>query len=171
MLNGPDGPDFSGNFRLVTGATQCVGVATALMLAEAGPTQIAFCGRQEEAGAALEARLASQGLEAPVVAADLAEFDAAFAEVDATIERFSGVDMLENVAGATDRGTLETTSPETWGGLSAVNARALFFLAQRAVPSMTARGGGSTVNVISIAAHGGAPSSRPMSRRNQQWSN
>lgn len=77
--------------------------------------------------------------------------------VDAAADRFGGLDVLANVAGLTDRGTIETTTPEIWDRLFAVNTRAPFFLIQRAVPHMRDRGGGTVVNVISIAAHGGAP--------------
>jgi NAD(P)-dependent dehydrogenase (short-subunit alcohol dehydrogenase family) len=85
----------------------------------------------------------------------------AFAVIDAGAGRFGRLDVLCNVAGLTDRGTVDDTTPELWDRLVAVNARAPFFMTQRAVPHMRRAGGGSVVNVISIAAHGGAPHITP----------
>jgi NAD(P)-dependent dehydrogenase (short-subunit alcohol dehydrogenase family) len=149
--------DFSGKVCLVTGGTQGVGEATALMMADRGAAAVVICGRQQAAGERIRSTLEQRGAAALFVQADLARVDDCFGVVDAAAARFGEIHVLANVAGATDRGTLESTDPATFDRLFAINARAPFFIMQRAVPLMRKAGSGAIVNVISIAAHGGAP--------------
>ena len=73
-------------------------------------------------------------------------------------ERFGRLDGLVNAAGLSSRGTLDDTSAELWDRLFAVNARAPFLLMQEAARVMRrAGGGGSIVNIITMASHGGEP--------------
>jgi NAD(P)-dependent dehydrogenase (short-subunit alcohol dehydrogenase family) len=149
--------DFTGKVCLVTGGTQGVGKATALMMADRGAAAMIICGRQQEAGERVRSDLEEKGVAALFVQADLVRVDDCIAVVDAAAARFGEIHVVANVAGATDRGTLESTDAETFDRLFAINTRAPFFIMQRAVPSMRKAGGGAIVNVISIAAHGGAP--------------
>lgn len=146
---------FDGKIALITGGGQGVGEATARLFAERGAAGIAICGRDT---GKLE-RVAGEITSCPVepVRADLASIDDCFAFVDRAAERFGGVDVLVNAAGLTDRGTIDDTSPELFDAMFAINVRAPFFLIQRALPHMRARGGGAVVNVTSIVAHGGPP--------------
>jgi len=89
--------------------------------------------------------------------ADLADVDAARAAVTATVALFGRIDCLCNAAGLSSRGTLLDTTPELFDQHIAVNLRAPFFAMQAAVKNMLDRKvPGSIVNIISIAAHGGA---------------
>lgn len=143
---------------VVTGGTQGVGLATARLLAQRGARGLVICGRTVANGRAAEAELHSLGTEALFVEADLASPGDCFRVVDAAIDRFGELDSLINCTGSTKRGTLETTTPELWDYLFAVNARAPFLLAQRIVPNMKRHGrGGTIVSIGSIAAYGGQP--------------
>ncbi|MES0110147.1 SDR family oxidoreductase [Mesorhizobium sp. M0013] len=148
---------FAEKVCLVTGSTQGVGQATAMMMAEEGASGLVICGRQRDAGESVRAALEQLGTSAIFVEADLARVEDCFAVVDATEARFGRVDVVANVAGLTDRGTIEDTDVATYDRLFAVNTRAPFFIIQRSVPLMRRAGSGAIVNVISIAAHGGAP--------------
>jgi NAD(P)-dependent dehydrogenase (short-subunit alcohol dehydrogenase family) len=148
---------FRGKVCLVTGGTQGVGEATALMMADRGAAAVVICGRQREAGERVCSDLEGKGVAALYVHADLARVEDCFAVIDAAASRFGELHVVANVAGATDRGSLETTNAATFDKLFAINTRAPFFIMQRAVPLIRKVGGGSIVNVISIAAHGGAP--------------
>lgn len=152
---------FDGLVCVVTGGTQGVGEAVAVQMAHAGAAGIVVCGRSPGRGRVVAETVEATGSPCLFVEADLAQLEDAFAVVDAAADRFGRLDVLCNVAGLTDRGTIEDTTPELWDQLMAVNARAPFFLTQRAVPHMRRGGGGSIVNVISIAAHGGAPHISP----------
>jgi D-xylose 1-dehydrogenase len=61
------------------------------------------------------------------------------------------VTVLINNAANDQRYTLEEITPELWDAAQAVNLRHQFFLAQAVVPGMRAAGGGSIVNLSSVA--------------------
>ena len=67
------------------------------------------------------------------------------------------VDVLVNVAGVGSTTTAPETTLETWEDVFAVNARGTFLCCKHAIPGMAARGGGSIVNVASVAALVGLP--------------
>jgi NAD(P)-dependent dehydrogenase (short-subunit alcohol dehydrogenase family) len=79
-------------------------------------------------------------------------------------EVFGRIDGLVNAAALTARGTLEDTTVELWDKMFAINTRAPFILMQEAVRVMKRLGqGGSIVNILSMAAHGGQPKLTPYS--------
>ncbi|MFC3073538.1 SDR family oxidoreductase [Shinella pollutisoli] len=152
-----EAPNFRNRICLVTGGTQGVGEATALMMASAGAEAVAICGRQQEAGERVADKIRALGAKGIFVKADLARVDECFRVVDTVGDQCGRLDVLANVAGVTDRGTIDDTSVETYERLFAVNTRAPFFLIQRALPLLRKGTGSTVVNVITIAAHGGAP--------------
>jgi NAD(P)-dependent dehydrogenase (short-subunit alcohol dehydrogenase family) len=149
--------DLEEKICLVTGGTQGVGEATARLMAARGAKGIVICGRQHDAGERVAQQLRMLGSEVKFVGADLSRVEDCFAVVDAVASTFGRLDIVANIAGITDRGTIEDTTPETFERIFAVNTRAPFFIMQRAIPLLRRVGGGAIVNVISIAAHGGAP--------------
>jgi NAD(P)-dependent dehydrogenase (short-subunit alcohol dehydrogenase family) len=123
-----------------------------------GAAGVLVCGRERRRGEAVRDELAALGCEAVFVAADLAEAEQCRAVVHTCDERFGRLDGLVNAAGLSSRGTLDDTSAELWDRLFAVNARAPFLLMQEAARVMRrAGGGGSIVNIITMASHGGEP--------------
>jgi 2-keto-3-deoxy-L-fuconate dehydrogenase len=62
------------------------------------------------------------------------------------------LDVLVNVAGIGSTTNAPDTPLEVWDDVFAVNARGTFLCCKHAIPGMAARGGGSIVNVASIAA-------------------
>lgn len=148
----------NGQVLVVTGATQGLGAAIARRAATVGAAAIVICGRDDERGAAVRDELEALGAAALFVAADLAEPDAATTVVGACEARFGRLDGLVNAAGLSTRGTLDDTSVELWDRLFAINARAPFLLMQQAARLMRRGGrGGSVVNIITMASHGGEP--------------
>jgi NAD(P)-dependent dehydrogenase (short-subunit alcohol dehydrogenase family) len=115
-------------------------------------------------GAAVARRLAADGVE--VVVADLSA-DAATAvagELDGTALQLdvrdeeqvsratAGVDVLVNAAGIGSTTDAPSTPLDVWENVFAVNARGTFLCCKHAIPGMIERGGGSIVNVASVAA-------------------
>jgi NAD(P)-dependent dehydrogenase (short-subunit alcohol dehydrogenase family) len=149
---------FDGKTIVVTGGTQGVGLATARLLVERGASTVTICGRNGANGRAAEHELRSLGAKALFVQADLSRADDCFRVIDEAEAAYGRIDSLINCCGATTRGTLESTTPDLWDYLFAVNVKAPFFLIQRAVPVMRRGGRGGTIaNIGSIAAHGGQP--------------
>jgi NAD(P)-dependent dehydrogenase (short-subunit alcohol dehydrogenase family) len=147
-----------GKVVVVTGSTQGLGAAIARRAARLGAAGLVVCGRDRGRGEAVRDELAGVGCEAIFVPADLALEDDCRAVVRACDERFGRVDGLVNAAGLSTRGTLDDTSVELWDRLFAVNARAPFLLMQEAARVMRREGaGGSVVNIITMASHGGEP--------------
>jgi NAD(P)-dependent dehydrogenase (short-subunit alcohol dehydrogenase family) len=147
-----------GKVLAVTGGTQGLGAAIARRAARLGAAGIAGCGRDGARGGAGRRELEALGSEATFVEVDLARVDSCMTVIPACEERFGRVDGLVNAAGLSTRGTLDDTSAELWDRLFAVNARAPFLLMQQAARLMRRAGrGGSIVNVITMASHGGEP--------------
>ena len=91
---------------------------------------------------------------AQVVAADLTGTDVQLdvreeAQVAAVVH---DVDVLVNVAGIGSTTNAPDTPLEVWEDVFAVNARGTFLCCKHVLPSMIERGGGSIVNVASVAA-------------------
>ena len=115
-------------------------------------------------GAAVARRLAADGLEVVVSDASLeaaeavaAELGAQALELDVRDEQqvapaMADVDVLINVAGIGSTTNAPETPLEIWENVFAVNARGTFLCCKHAIPGMIARGGGSIVNVASVAA-------------------
>lgn len=148
----------NGRVVVVTGSSQGVGLGIALAAARAGAQGVLVTGRDAAKGAAAAAEVQASGAPAHFVVADLEDAHAPDLIFDAALERFGRVDALVNCAALTDRGSLAEADLRLWERLFAVNARAPFFLMQRLVRHLTARGApGSIVNVLSIHARGGGP--------------
>src|SRR5690606_38692300 len=98
--------------------------------ADRGAAGLVICGRSEKNGEKVRAALEKKGTKAVFVKADLARVDDSRAVVAAADKAFGRADILANVAGMTDRGTIWDTSPELFDQMFAVNVRAPFFLMQ-----------------------------------------
>jgi NAD(P)-dependent dehydrogenase (short-subunit alcohol dehydrogenase family) len=158
MSDAFDAQRLHGKVLVVTGSTQGLGAAIARRAARLGAAGIVVCGRDRVRGEAVRDELTAQGCDALFVAADLADAEQCRAVVAAADTRFGRLDGLVNAAGLSSRGTLDDTSVELWDTLFAVNARAPFVLMQEAARVMRRVGdGGSVVNIVTMASHGGEP--------------
>jgi NAD(P)-dependent dehydrogenase (short-subunit alcohol dehydrogenase family) len=146
-----------GRVLVVTGATHGLGAAIAVRAARLGAAGIVTSGRNAARGEAVRRELEGLGCDAVFVAAELEDEAACRAVIAACDERFGRLDGLVNAAGLSTRGTLDDTSVELWDRLFAVNVRAPFILMQQAARLMRRSGGGSIVNIITMASHGGEP--------------
>ncbi|HWF73545.1 MAG TPA: SDR family oxidoreductase [Solirubrobacteraceae bacterium] len=136
-----------GKLAVVTGAGSGIGRATTLLLAREGAHVLAA---DVNIGAAEETAALADGL---VTAAelDVAE-EPAVAELFARCRRELGPpDVLANIAGIGSTTNAPDTPVEVWDRVFAVNARGTFLCCKHAIPLMVAAGGGSIVNMASVA--------------------
>ncbi|MEW9612780.1 SDR family oxidoreductase [Shinella sp. S4-D37] len=148
----------AGKIAVITGGTQGLGAATAGLFAERGAEGIVICGRSAEKGAAQVAALEKLGAKAVFVAADLGKVEDCRAVIAAADRAFGRLDILVNVAGATNRGNILETTPELFDMLFAVNTRAPFFLMQEAIRLFRREDvAGTIVNISSMSSMGGQP--------------
>jgi NAD(P)-dependent dehydrogenase (short-subunit alcohol dehydrogenase family) len=149
---------FSGKIAVVTGGSQGLGETIARLFAERGAAGLVIGGRNEERGRAVIDDLTRAGTPTHFVAGDLADLEAGRALIGKADETFGRVDVLVNAAAITDRGTILDTTPELFDAMFDVNVRAPFFLMQDAAKIMIRESiAGTMVNILSMAAHGGAP--------------
>jgi NAD(P)-dependent dehydrogenase (short-subunit alcohol dehydrogenase family) len=138
-----------GRVVIVTGGSQGIGGAIATRARALG-AELVIAGRDAERG-----RAAAEALEGLFVEVELADPAAPARIVAAAEERHGRLDGIVSSAGLSTRGGIEDTTVELWDQLFAVNVRAPMLLLQAAIPLMRRGGGGSMVNVITMAAHGG----------------
>jgi 3-oxoacyl-[acyl-carrier protein] reductase len=140
---------FAGRVALVTGASGGIGAAICHGLAASGARVAVGYGENAQAGEALADEL---GGGAQAFGADLARADEParlVAEVEAAL---GGIDVLVANHGLGRRADWETLSAHDFDEVLAVNTRAPFLLAQRALPGMRERGYGRVLFTSSTAA-------------------
>jgi len=138
-----------GRVALVTGASSGIGRAIAQALASAGARVVLLARRAAELEAA-RSEIDGAGGQATIVACDLADRDALAAGAAAAAQPFGAPDILVNAAGINLRAPMLDVTSETWDRTLAVNLDAPFFLAQKLVPAMIARGWGRIINIASL---------------------
>lgn len=135
---------------IVTGASSGLGRATALRLAADG-LRVALLARDPGDLKRLQEEIADAGGAALAHPVDLAGTEAATEAVAAVVDAWGRVDVLVNAAATDAPGTVAETSVEDWDRVIAVNLRAPFLLSRAAFPHLRRAGGGTIVNVSSVA--------------------
>jgi NAD(P)-dependent dehydrogenase (short-subunit alcohol dehydrogenase family) len=73
--------------------------------------------------------------------------------VDAAVNRFGRLDLLDNNVGIGGRGSVVDTPSDLWRRVMTVNVDSMFYVSKYAIPAMAeTAGGGAIVNVSSISA-------------------
>jgi 2-keto-3-deoxy-L-fuconate dehydrogenase len=149
----------SNNFRLdgkiaaITGAGSGIGRAIALRLASANATVRAI-DLDEVSAASTAKEIIANGGEATAHACDIADHSQT-KELFRTIAQLGSLDILVNNAGISHIGTLEATSESDFDRLFRVNVKGMYNCMYAAVDLLKSRGGGTIVNMASIAGTAG----------------
>ena len=148
MTTAPSEPLFSlaGKVACVTGASSGLGRASATILAQAGARVVGVARREDQLRHWSES---TEGETAIHVADLLNEGDCA-SLARAVAEPFGAPDILINVAGVNTRVHADDVAPEDWSQTLTLNLSVPFFLAQKLVDGMAARGWGRVVNFASL---------------------
>ena len=143
-----------GRIALVTGASSGLGRATAIALARAG-ADVAIVARSEEELDSVRGEITRIGRRALALPVDLASVHDTTEAVRQSVEELGRVDVLVNAAGTDTPGTVEALDIEGWDRTLAVNLRAPFLLSKAAFPHMREAGGGTIINISSVAGKKG----------------
>lgn len=147
--------DLSERTAIVTGASSGIGRGIALALAEAG-AQVVVADLDESVPSAADGttveRITDDGGTAVFVECDVADDDSVAALVEATVERFGGIDVLVNNAGISHTGTIEETPPEEWHRVLDVNLTGVYHGVRHTMPYLKACDAPRIINVASQLA-------------------
>ena len=157
-------PRLEGKVAIVTGAGSSGegignGKATAVLFAREGAKVLLVDVVKDRAAGTL-AMIQEEGGEASVFQADVTNADDCRRMVDAAMERYGRVDILDNNVGISQRGTVVEVSEEDWDRVMTVNLKTMVLASKAAIPRMIESGGGSIINISSIAglrAHSSTP--------------
>jgi len=139
--------NFTGKIALVTGGGNGIGAAASRSLAAAG-AKVAVLDRDGAAGEQVAREI---GADATARALDVSDTEA-FARVANEIAAlWGGIDILVNGAGTITRQTIAAMPVADWDRIIAVNLRGPFNGTQAVIPHMRKRGGGTIVNIASVA--------------------
>jgi NAD(P)-dependent dehydrogenase (short-subunit alcohol dehydrogenase family) len=142
---------------LITGGASGIGAAFVRAFA-AQQARVGFLDIDADAGIALVREVAGGGGPAPLfVPCDLLDLDALRAAIAKVRAELGDAAVLVNNAANDQRQVLAEVTPDQFDWMININLRHVFFAAQAVVPQMQARGGGSIINMSSIAWMRGAP--------------
>lgn len=143
-----------GQTALITGGSSGLGRATALALAGAG-ADVAVLARGAEELQVAVGQARALGVRASAHAVDLSDAAAIDRAVSQVLAELGPVDVLVNAAGTDAPGPVADLDVADWDRVLDVNLRASFLLAKAVWPGMRDRGGGTIVNVSSVAGRRG----------------
>src|ERR1700674_3557022 len=138
----------AGKVAMMCGAASGMGAATASMFAREG-AKVVIADVLEHEGRQLADAIGASARFEPL---DVTKEEGWAAIVAATTRHFGKFDVLVNDAGISGSAEQDFYSIEAWHRIMAVNATGVFFGIKYAIPGMVANGGGSIVNLSSIAA-------------------
>jgi NAD(P)-dependent dehydrogenase (short-subunit alcohol dehydrogenase family) len=146
-----------GKVCVITGAGGGMGREAALLFSEEG-AQVCAADVNLEAAE----QTAKQARDAFAQQVDVADESSVVAMMDATVDRYGGIDVLYNNAGISpdDDASILDTSVDAWERVQAVNTKGVFLCCKHGIPHLRARGGGSVINVASFVAILGAATSQ-----------
>src|ERR1700682_54933 len=127
------------------------GKATAVTFAREG-AQV-FCVDRNRAAAEETVKIiASEGGKATAFTADVSRAGDVEAMVAACLKAYGRIDVLDNNVGTAEMGSVVEVSEADWDRVFAVNLKSAFLTMKHVIPVMARQGGGSIINISSIAS-------------------
>lgn len=144
-----------GKVAIVTGAGSSSegignGKATAILFAREG-AKVLIVDQVEERAAETNAIIAEEGGEASVFVADVTSAADCEAMVNAAVDRYGRLDILDNNVGISIRADVTEVTEEQWDKVMSVNVKSIMLASKYAVPAMAKNGTGAIINISSMA--------------------
>jgi len=146
--------DLKGRVALVTGASQGIGRACALALAEAGAS-VAVAARNQEKLAAVVSEIAAAGGTAHAFVLDVASEEQIKSTIKAVLEKFGKIDILVNNAGIARDQLVMRMKRADWDAVLATNLTAAYLAIQQVLGSMLRQRWGRIINITSVVGQMG----------------
>ena len=127
------------------------GKATAVTFAREG-AQVFCVDRNAAAARETVEIIASEGGKAMAFAADASRAADIEAMVAACLKAYGRIDVLDNNVGIAETGSVVEVSEADWDRVFAVNLKSAYLAMKHVIPVMTEQGGGSIINISSIAS-------------------
>jgi cyclopentanol dehydrogenase len=135
---------------LITGAAGGIGGEISLLFAKEG-AQVIVSDLDESKGAHLVEQIRREGGTADFVYLDVTDEPGWIAAIRFAEQTYGRLDVLINNAGISIRQPLEAYTVEMWDRMMAVNVKGVFLGMKHAIPVLRKTGGGSIINMSSIA--------------------
>jgi 3-oxoacyl-[acyl-carrier protein] reductase len=148
--------DLKGRIALVTGASQGIGRACALLLAQAG-ANVALASRTREKLESVAKDLLDLGAKGLVLQLDVANRNSVAEGVAKVIEEWGRIDILVNNAGIARDNLAMRLKPEDWESVLRTNLDGAFYCTRAVLPGMVKQRYGRIINIASVVAQTGNP--------------
>ena len=142
-----------GRIVIVTGASSGFGRAIARRVAEEG-AHVVIADLDEPGAKDTMTLVEETGRDAELVIGDIATESGARAVAERAVARFGTVDVLVNNAGVAPPEPMDSwnATEDSWDRVLRINLKSVYLCSKAVIPVMIDRGGGSIVNIASIAA-------------------
>lgn len=147
------GKSLAAKVAIVTGAAQGVGFGIAQCLARAGANVVAADIEADRLQRCIT-EIEREGGTAHGIGVDVSNADSVAEMTNSAVERFSRIDILVNNAGVIVVKPLDDQSELDWDRVIDTNLKGTFLCSKAVLEQMTRAGGGSIINLCSIAAFG-----------------
>ena len=140
----------------MTGASQGIGRACALVLAEAG-ADVALASRNVEKLEAVAKELEAAGRKAMVLNVDVSKAESVKAGISKTLETWKKIDILVNNAGVVRDNLFLRMKIEDWDAVLRTNLDGAYHCIKEVLPGMVRQRYGRIINITSVVAQVGNP--------------
>ena len=144
-----------GKVAIISGGAKGQGAEEARLFAQEG-AKVIIGDILDREGMQIESEIAEQGGEAKFVHLDVSSEEDWSRTVDLSMREYGRLDILVNNAGILLMKGLEETSGQEWDNIQNINSKGVFLGSKTVIPAMRESGGGSIVNISSIAGLIGA---------------
>ncbi len=140
-----------GKVAIITGGNSGIGESTAHLFAKEG-AKVAIMARREDEGQEVQDAIRAEGGDATFIRCDVMDRPLVDSAVEQAVATYGTVDVLFNNAGFGGGQNFPDEDDESWDTVLKVNLNGTFYMSRAVWPHLVSAGGGSVINMSSIAA-------------------